>query len=175
MHPSQRIHTCTRARGASSVVVEVVEEGRRHISSLILLLKFLSLLSRHRLSTTTITTNFNPTQTQLQPTTKNFIIFIMGGCDCTSSCGCASSESCTCVSSFFFLYHQQYLSRYSRFIMIMMMMLIYTLPLCRRSRRLDRSYHTNYQRLVLGDGDDAVMERRGSGGGGGGNGGEEGD
>lgn len=30
---------------------------------------------------------------------------------------------------------------------------------CRRSRRLDRSYHTNYQRLVLGDGDDAVMER----------------
>lgn len=85
----------------------------------------------------------------------------MGGCDCTSSCGCASSESCTCVSSFFFLYHQRYLSRYSRFI-VMMMMLI-TLPLCRRSRRLEISYHTNYQRLVLGDGDDAVMERRGSG------------
>lgn len=53
------------------------------------------------------------------------------------------------------------------------MMLIYTLPLCRRSRRLEISYHTNYQRLVLGDGDDAVMERRGSGGGGGSNGGEK--
>jgi len=160
MHPSQRIHTCTRARGASSVVVEVVEEGRRHISSLILLLKFLSLLSRHRLSTTTITTNFNPTQTQLQPTTKNFIIFIMGGCDCTSSCGCASSESCTCVSSFFSLYHQQYLSSYSRFIMMMMMLI--TLPLCRRSRRLEISYYTNYQQLVWGDGDGCCDgERRG--------------
>lgn len=41
----------------------------------------------------------------------------------------------------------------------MMMMLISTLPLCRRSRRLEISYHTNYQRLVLGDGDDAVMKR----------------
>lgn len=41
----------------------------------------------------------------------------------------------------------------------MMMMLISTLPLCRRSRRLEISYYTNYQRLVLEDGDDAVMER----------------
>lgn len=43
--------------------------------------------------------------------------------------------------------------------MMMMMMMLITLPLCRRSRRLERSYHTNYQRLVWGDGDDAVMER----------------
>lgn len=42
---------------------------------------------------------------------------------------------------------------------MMMMMLISTLPLCRRSRRLEISYHTNYQRLVLRDGNDAVMER----------------
>lgn len=59
--------------------------------------------------------------------------------------------------------------------MMMMMMMLITLPLCRRSRRLEISYHTNYQRLVWGDGNDAVMERRGEGGGSGGNGGEEGD
>lgn len=126
MHPSQRIHTCTRARGASSVVVVVVEEGRRHIYLESLLALEIPLSSIKTLSTitTTTTTNFNPTQTQLQPTTKNFIFIIMGGCDCTSSCGCASSESCTCVSSFFLLCHQQYLPRYSRFIMMMMMMMM---------------------------------------------------
>lgn len=125
IHGPEPAHTCTRARGASPVVVE---EGRRHIYLESLLALEIPLSSIKTLSTITTTTNFNPTQTQLQPTTKNFIIFIiMGGCDCTSSCGCASSESCTCVSSFFFLYHQRYLSRYSR--LIMMMMLISTLPL----------------------------------------------
>lgn len=125
IHASEPAHTCTRARGASPVV-EVVEEeeGRRHISSLFLLLKFLSLLSRHYPQSHPLPA---PTPTQLQPTTKNFIIIIiiMGGCDCTSSCGCASSESCTCVSSFFpYTINGTYLPRYSRFIMMMMMMML---------------------------------------------------
>lgn len=138
IHASEPAHTCTRARGASPVVEAVEEEGRRHISSLFLLLKFLSLLSRHYpqsqpLPTSTqLRPNSNPTPTQLQPTTKNFIfIIIMGGCDCTSSCGCASSESCTCVSFFFpYTINGTYLPRYSRFMMMMMMMmLIYALLL----------------------------------------------
>lgn len=103
IHASEPAHTCTRARGASPVVEVVEEEGRRHISSLFLLLKFLSLfyqdtIHNHIHYQLQLQPNFNQ-----QPRTKNFIfiiIIIMGGCDCTSSCGCASSESCTCVSFF---------------------------------------------------------------------------
>lgn len=158
IHASEPAHTCTRARGASSVV-EVVEEGRRHISSLIVLLKFLSLPSRHYPQPYPLPT---PTPTQLQPTTKNQELYLHhhhhhGWLRLHLKLWMRFERKLHLRKFFFFPYHQRYLPRYSRFMMMMMMLI--TLPLYRRSRRLDRFYHTNYQRLILGDGDDAVMER----------------